>query len=534
MPKLAERVVAALPHDDNIGTEYDGPDLRPLAFSIPEITEIQDHLRAVWTPKILTGKLLNAFTNFNDGILDPALYGYFIELLPFMELIQNTVAYWHQRPGQTSLGTICQTLEKLTDNFERAYRNRFYNSYRMGDVTDFNLDFKGGIQQLLTSFDAAYKAICSLLGRPESFVYVAGSPGVYSTRYEVRLNYYHVFQPEIFGCIANHEAANFYLTRLDPSDIPSFAREGGLMNGSGHLNDDKKDSKLLQRLAVLGTHANPDQSSLLPFVNRRLLNSVFVDLLAFYFGYNRNVDLFEHWYWGYFAQNSFAYLRREEVSEIQFVGFMLRMLWIEKLSQVAQPTPIRFGQESFDKLSSDWRPILNDFLTWLWNDREIAAWNDELLSHVESLFRQVHRLTESETIEDICARIDREASQLRKKLEKGEVCLYARADERSRFKFTEKLFYAYLSLLKDHFGAGEILLTRGTDGKPIVKTTSAKALFDPIGGIFTHDAHTRRERFRYRAGLTMSLWDMAQKEKKQPVLRRLNRALASGENSDAR
>lgn len=242
MPKLTERVVAALPHDGNVAIEYDGPDLRPLAFSVSEITEIQDHLRAVWTPKILTGKLLNTFTNFNDGILDPALYGYFIELLPFMELIQNTVAYWHERTGQTSLGTICQTVEKLTDNFERAYRNRFYNSYRMGDVTDFNLDFKGGIQQLLTSFDAAYKAICSLLGRPESFVYVAGSPGVYSTRYEVRLNYYHVFQPEIFGCIANHEAANFYLTRLDPSNIPSFAREGGLMNGSGDLTGGEKDS----------------------------------------------------------------------------------------------------------------------------------------------------------------------------------------------------------------------------------------------------------------------------------------------------
>lgn len=289
----------------------------------------------------------------------------------------------------------------------------------------------------------------------------------------------------------------------------------------------------MKRLADLGTRANPDQRSLLPFITSSLLKCVFVDLLAFYFGYNKNVDLFEHWYWGYFAQNSSAYLRREEVNEIQFVGFMLRMLWIEKLSQVAPPTPIRFGLQSFDKLSRDWRPILNDFLTWMWDDKDIAAWNDQLISHVESLFRQVHSLMQSETIEDICARIDREASQLRKKLEKGEVCRYSHVDETSQFKFTEKLFYAYLSLLKDHFGTGEILLTRSRDSKPMVKPTSAKALFDPIGGIFTHDARTRRERFRYRAGLTMSLWDMAQKEKKEPVLRRLKRPLASGEDSNA-
>jgi hypothetical protein len=403
--------------------DYAEPDLSGMRFTVEEIKEIQNHLRAVWTPKILTGKILNAFTNFNDGILDPGLYGYFIELLPLMESIQQMVATWHEASEQTDLSLICKTLEKLTDNFERAYRNRFYNSYRMGDITDFNLEFKGGIQQSLSSFDAAYKAICSVLGRKESFAYVAGSPGVYSTRHEVRLNYYHVFQPEIFGSIANHEAANFYLTRFSPADVPPFARTGSLADPELLPEPHETDGSVLRRVSSMKESASEQQAPLLPFINKRLLNCVFVDLLAFYFGYNRNVRLFEHWYWGYFAQNSFAYLRREQVNEVQFVGFMLRLLWIERISSASQREPITFGNDSFDERWRKWRPILDSFLNWLWTGEEIKKWNAGVRAHVESTFLATHRLSEVETIAQICERTEQQAADLKERLGRGEVCL---------------------------------------------------------------------------------------------------------------
>lgn len=208
---------------------------------------------------------------------------------------------------------------------------------------------------------------------------------------------------------------------------------------------------------------------------------------------------------------------------MKFVGFMLRMLWIERLSGVSQGEPVRFGVDSFDRLWQQWRPIISDFLHWLWRDQAVTRWNSEVLAHVESTFLAVHRSSEQDTISQTCERIEEEADRLREKLNRGEVCLYDRVNDKSMFKFTETLFYAYLGLLADRFGEGEILLDRRADGRPKVKPSNAKALFDPIGGIFTHDPRTRRERFRYRSGLTMSLWDLGQKEKKRLVLSRLNR-----------
>lgn len=523
MPAMAGTVVHSLGIDEPSQGEYIEPDLGLMCFSVADITEIQNRLRSVWAPKILTAKVLNAFTNFNDGILDPALYGYFIELLPLMELIQKTVVDWEDPQGKAGLGLICATLEKVTDNFERAYRNRFYNSYRMGDITDFNLDFKGGIQQLITSFDAAYKAICSELGRPESFVYVAGSPGVYSTRYEVRLNYYHVFQPEIFASIANHEAANFYFTRFTESAPPRFASACELAAAQNPSIRDKTPGRVLLKLDEMRSRSNAKQRTLLNFVTRPLFNYVFVDLLALYFGYNRNGRLWSYWYWAYFAQNSDAYSRAGKVDERQVVNFMLRMLWIQRIAQVQETESIKFGMEVFDNLFCEWQPILDQFLDWLWTEPELSTWNTEVVSYVKSKFHAMYHSSANETIDQITHRLEQGAVELRTKLERGETCQYSTVDDKSSFRFTEQILYAYLSLIKDRFGDGDILLDRHNEGRPTIGPSSAGALFDPIGGIFTHDPHTRRERFRYRAGLTMSLWDMAEKEKKRAVLKRLKR-----------
>ena len=49
----------------------------------------------------------------------------------------------------------------------------------------------------------------------------------------------------------------------------------------------------------------------------------------------------------------------------------------------------------------------------------------------------------------------------------------------------------------------------------------AQLLFDPLGGTFIHAPRDRRRLFRLRSTLTMSLWDMAVKSKRDVILDRL-------------
>lgn len=523
MPAMGRTVMESLGLKEEQNATYVDPDLAPMSFSVQEISHIQNGLRALWAPKILTVKVLNAFTNFNDGILDPSLYGYFIELLPIMKLFKEKVVAWNEGREKSSLEEITEALGNLTENFERAYCNRFYNSNRMGDITDFNLDFNGGIQQLITSFDSAYKAICSELGRPESFVYVAGNPGIFSTRFEARLDYYHVFQPEIFASIANHEAATFYFTRYCGQPVPPFAVATDIAQSEHPSHPDQ--GALLRRLSRPRRSKDPQQKVMWEFVTDELFKVIVVDLLAFYFGYNRNYSVFAYWYWGYYAQTYEAYSDAGKVDVTRFGSFMLRMRWIERMTRSSASPALRFGMTEFDNSYQETRKVVDDFLDSIWNQSDLVNWNREAVYFVESKFGEIHRTHPGETTDQITERLESEMLKMRAKLEQGETCVYAERNEKSSFKFTEQIFYAYLSLLKKRFGDGDILLDRPREGIAVVNATSAKALFDPVGGIFTHDPETRRQRFRYRAGFTMSLWDMAQKEKKRTVLERLRRTI---------
>ena len=108
------------------------------------------------------------FANFNDGLLDRNLYGFFAELLPFMHDVFDYVEKAALKGYGDDVNAWCVALQRISQNFELAYRNRFHNSHRLGEITDFNVDFKGGIQQLVSAFDGAFKAIGMVVGNPRS------------------------------------------------------------------------------------------------------------------------------------------------------------------------------------------------------------------------------------------------------------------------------------------------------------------------------------------------------------------------------
>ena len=62
-------------------------------------------------------------------------------------------------------------------NFEQAYYNRFHHNSRILNIADLNLEYNGGIQQLISAYDTAYKTILKKLISNEAYdncVYVSG------------------------------------------------------------------------------------------------------------------------------------------------------------------------------------------------------------------------------------------------------------------------------------------------------------------------------------------------------------------------
>ena len=268
-------------------------------------------LKTLGTPKILTARVLNVFSNFNEGLLDRNLFGYFLELLPFIEaMIDQIDSLWKKRNAVENSWAFFQQLALHTSAFEKAYANRFHNSSSMGDITDFSIDFKGGAQQLVTCFDAAYKSLCSSLGNKASFAYVTGTPGVNATPYAVRLNYFHIYQPEIFIAIATHEAGHAMFYDCD-GDLPEFVT---LAHIEPFPLKQRPKGELYTRLDHLRLALNDDLGWLCGLMTPPFFHNFVVDSTALQTTYNRDERLFWYWYWGYFLQSPDVYVRAQRVA----------------------------------------------------------------------------------------------------------------------------------------------------------------------------------------------------------------------------
>ncbi len=512
---------------------YFSEHLRSLQFGVEDISAVQNKLRALGIPKILTAKILNIFSNFNDGILDRSLYIFFLELRPFIKSIKETINMYYLKKGESYNIKVFMDniLEPMTDSFERAYRNRFHNSYRMGEITDFNIEFKGGIQQLVTCFDSAYKAICSKLGNPHSFAFVSGDAGVHSTEWAICLNYFHIFQPERFISIATHESANFLLTKQFKDWDLDFAVYADLQ--SLYKPHHKINGKLAKKLLELKMSFKYPNVILLDIITPKFLHQCFADIISYYFSYNMNSTIFSYWYWSNFIQLPNAYIKPKVVDEAEFVSSLMRLLIIFRTVDKDYFEAYSLPFDSIlNSIMQKWYKKIKIFIDLLFKDKQISTWFQQTHSFVQDIFIALYKdmihefsLEREVKINKIRKITDGKADIFRDKIENGEVCRYERECDDSRFQFTQLIFYTYLKFLKERFLIRNSFLNRDSEGKVSVKNNDSLSdiLFDPLGGIFTHDPLVRRELIKYRTSVIMSLWDMGIKEKKYVILSKMNK-----------
>lgn len=500
--------------------------IRDLEFTIVDLAKIEENLRELGTPKILALKVLNMYANLNDGLLDRNLYGFFAEMLPFMQDLERHI---RDKVADPPVDTTqwCHWLQKVQENFELAYRNRFHNSHRLGEITDFNIDFKGGIQQLVTALDGANKAIASAVGNRNSFVSVAGEPAVHSTRLETRLNYFHAFQPEAFLTVAVHESA-FYLMDTPPDDpllADQWSQLRELMPG---VRAEIRESWSAARSAkVLPSSARPGDD------DRAFLTALLLDRLAFCSTFNRRADLLCFWYWGYHAQTHKAYHRPLIASRARTADFVLRLsavcdLHAGDVEQVFSP----FKDSTFGEAWRSRKAEIEDSLRRLRGGERFQAWRRLAWQFADDLVCSVWQgqaglSLPRPTVEEVATRVTAAATEVAAAFNRGETVPFELTGPFATFRYCQSVFFAYLQMvqsfyLSDPAGNTNVILTReGEHRSASPQKQQGRLFFDPLGGIFTRDAALRRHYFKCRSALTMSLWDMSVKAKRDVILDRL-------------
>ncbi|MFX0046488.1 MAG: hypothetical protein ACFE8Z_11620, partial [Candidatus Hermodarchaeota archaeon] len=501
--------------------------LNRLAIDIKKIKSLNECMVKLWMPKILTERLANMIAIFNQGIQDPLLYASFVELRPLIQYIIKTI---EQVEKGAQVENLSEILDKVVTSFETAYRNRFHLSYSMGEITDYNLEFKGGIQQLVTAYDGLYKAVSRVLGNPKSFIFVGGNPHIETTDWALQLNFFHIFQPEFLGATAIHEAANHFLSKRSHQNLPRLIRFTSESRGANNelskaINESYKRNR------------SKCNDYLINFIRPEFFSKLFSDFLTYYLGYGGNSLLYQFWHWNFFATSPVCYLGPNIINKDYFIHFILRQLVIARTcdEKFFDRYKIEFG-ESLKALANENLDSVKAFVDFLLEAGSFKDWCEETASFAQDKFFNafedvlvIHSKQKSDRLRTIRDYLDKKAEEIKGLFLIGEVPIYERVNRISGFKYAQKLLYAYLKLIMNDWGKGVTILRRKEEnGMPdfsdSVKGRYSKLLFDPRGGTFLYDPETRRQYLQYRFIFTMALWDMAVKEKRHYILDQLSKS----------
>ncbi|MGC4038400.1 MAG: hypothetical protein QM764_20720 [Chitinophagaceae bacterium] len=291
--------------------------LQHLCISAVKIDELDGFLKALKVSRQIRSKILKIFSNYNNGIQDPILFPFFLDLTIFVNdlavLIAAEFEKWQQHLVSFEVtDTQVNDLEKALMNriqiFQEGYNIRMMNCYQFEDITDFDLDFNSSIQQLLSAYSSVTFELGNLFYPP--------------------YNYGPIVQLHLKDTVANYISINYYIHHLSSPEFVFATITKEILNfmESDHGNI----SGLYERFSK---HL-PELKETDIFLNSLIQNDaidltyLFNDIIRFIVTYNGDFNLFYHWFWSYNLQNTSLYDKRGMINEAHFQTELFRIFFI--------------------------------------------------------------------------------------------------------------------------------------------------------------------------------------------------------------
>lgn len=503
------------------------------AFSLHQIKTIREQLILCRVAKPIREKVINMFVNYNHQIQDPILFNYFIELRPLLEYVAACLSDF-LKGYSLSVEAISAQLLDLANSFEKAFNNRSSLSFQ-GQGNGLNFDFNGGAQQLISLFDSVAKLLSAAIHLPfekgPTLIITSVSEIHFSgSTLEVGLN--HLIQPSLFLSMATHVITSDFLNK-------TTALEG------------KYQEFHQQTIRLLG------QQEQIPFLDSEgELDAILGALINYYVTYNKDSELFLFWYWHQFLQQPSAYHQHGEIEENMFIRYLIRLMI---LIEFLDPEAVFFRAKiiaPFPELQNLWfrwfihiRKRVNGLLenspiqilkNWFDQAKDLVTTEiiprlyagvlekglqteTELLNVYRTMLEENGRTIESGSVDDLRRQMTKDwqveleamAKVILVQLEEGKPFIPPTEKRRSTNFYVQATTLAYLRLIRKAFTTEHTILYRlPANGNPSAffdpiddkfQRQYGPFVFDPKGGLFTTSITARRQYFRYRIALYVSL-----------------------------
>ena len=441
------------------------------------------------------------------------------------------------------------------NSFDQAYKTNIVHSYRLYNVTEFNLEYNGGIQTIMSGFDALFKYFRHRIYDRKKYPFisiVSGDHAIQTKMNSLFVNYNHLFSPEFLLAALPKESVNHYFfnspiinesQRAPVKNIINLYKAGEFAKAERKFKEfrgssDEPSGTINAALIILDLAQEAVTVSFKNKIFEKIISgkeenkSLFLEYLE---ATNKDTiayfleDTFAAWvlpakdyiFWllATFSQESSSYNVDGTFNEKFLVRLLFRLSLIQMYDSTEDYTKyVTFPEVNTEQIKyhqlkiSEFVALINnlDILpgVTIWKlRRKMYSINAKMYDRKSDLAVNVEAETDSYII------------TYKESLRNGRISKIKLNDSYASIR---AIIISYLDVIRELYsGKYSILRRRAEDGYPdftegqYYYKLQNVLLLDPAGGNFTIGVDLRLKYFKIRATLIRSLFDFSLKQKVQ-------------------
>lgn len=500
--------------------------------------DMKDLMKKVGISKPLRDSMLSLYELFstaNEDILQRT----------YLEELRRTLEHFYEELQQKyEDGYPISEIEKSLDAEVRNMENAIYDRLHLQKRVQAPLEYSGGIQQYLTSFNYAYSKVSSFFNIHDVYVTITGAERGSSVANLFNLNINEILYPELFITLLWKEIANFSLLF---DGVPNYYNVNELSDKTKKFDrlidiwrnltmENGGYDTLFNEIYYSPSITDNDLTSRIVLFllkkdnTQELLKYFFKDYLVCALLFNYDFKVMWHFYFKTLLQTSVCYEKLNQMKREHFIHMLLRLFLVAETigkegfieGQKEKPFDNIVSGLWFEHYRKTWaiaKDIYNALQKYGFKEMcELHAFYTDFSLNIDETADD-ETVTDEVTIDDYVSSRNNAAKPIKATLEKGMLVEWVG----EKFDFVNSLFYAYMKVIFDmdhpdlpikslpRDGEGEILsaICSGSDNEMKKKyyDNAIALLADPSGGFFVPSFANRKKYFLYRTALYRSLWN---------------------------
>lgn len=325
------------------------------------LMEMKNLMKKIGISKMVRDRMLSLYELYDNAHEDLLQQIYLEEL---KDTLKNFCAELKEMENDCSIKEIEKTLNSEIESMENA----IYDRLHMQKHIQMPLEYSGGIQQYLTSFDYAYKKIQGFFNNRPTYVTITGAKRGASVAHLFKLNINEILYPELFITLVWKEIANFALLSNDcPKGDNGFDWSKTLLEKEDkdliHVwrnltQNDEGYEIILNAIRLSENVLEQDLTSqiIIELLEEKengheLLKYFLKDYMVLHFAFNDDFDMMWHFYFKALLQTTVCYESLNNMKRDQFIHMLLRLFLVAQVSGKESKVK-EFANTPFDSLVS--------------------------------------------------------------------------------------------------------------------------------------------------------------------------------------